>query len=245
MTVQPALTGDPAQPPPVTVRGVAFEHDCNSLRRRRLSRGLLQAQSRREAAAVLERLLTDLTAPDRGIQKLPADMEAEHAAFAAAVAAEEPPLFFRGGLGQRLQAAESRVQQLIAQMGEAAGGKGTKGGAAAPLPEAVAQALAEHQGGLASLSCVAAAVRCCVDLRGSRGAPQLHACCAVPTFGISRGLVDRIPQCCDFGLGARDSGGPAGVATHTRCMLLKTSQFLPATLSINIHLQIHFRARSW
>ena len=185
MTVQPALTGDLAQPPPVTVRGVAFEHDCNGLRRSRLSRGLLQAQSRREAAAVLERLLTDLTAPDRSVEKLPEDTEAEHAAFAAAVAAEEPPLFFRGGLGQRLQAAEARVQELVAQMGEAAGGKGKKGGAAAPLPEAVAQALAEHQGGLASLQSVAAAVCCCVDLRGSDVAPQPHACCAVPASGVS------------------------------------------------------------
>lgn len=158
MGVQPALSSG-APPPPITLRGVAVEHDANSLRRRGLRRSLLQAQSRREAATTLERLLTDLAAPDRGIRKLSGGEDAGHAAFAAAVAREEPPLFFRAGLGERLQAAEAAVQELVDKMAEAGGDKGKKGAAPAPPPEAVAQALEEHHGSLESLQRLVAAVR--------------------------------------------------------------------------------------
>lgn len=158
MGVQPALSSG-APPPPITLRGVAVEHDPNILRRRGLRRSLLQAQARREAANTLERLLIDLEAPDRGIRQLPGAEEARHAAFAAAVAREDPPLFFRAGLGTRLQAAEVAVRELVEQMGEISGGKGKKGAAPAPPPEAVAKALEEHQGSLESLERLVAVVR--------------------------------------------------------------------------------------
>ena len=63
MGVQPGLSGG-AEPPPVTIRGVAVEHDCNILRRRGLNRGLLAAQARHAATAVLDRMLIDLAEPN-------------------------------------------------------------------------------------------------------------------------------------------------------------------------------------
>eukprot|EP00892_Ulva_mutabilis_P008865 jgi/Ulvmu1/6350/UM029_0058.1 len=149
MEVRPALIAGFAVPP-VTLRGVAVAHDSNALHRGRLSRSLLESCARREAAAVLERLLLDLTAPAAALPDLPDQLAAEHAAFAAAVAGEDPPLFFREGLGRRLAEADGRVRELVGALGEAVGGKGKKGGSRA-APQEVEQALTEHDGSLVSL----------------------------------------------------------------------------------------------
>lgn len=157
MAAQPALIEGFAAPS-VTLRGVAIKHDSNALRRGRLRRGLLECQSRREAAAVLERLLRDMAPPPPALPDLPDHLNAEHAAFAAAVATEEPPLFFRPGLGTRLAAADRSARELVEQMGQATESKGKKGVVEGP-PEEVAQALAEHDGSLGSLQRLVATVR--------------------------------------------------------------------------------------